>query len=125
MTHGGTAAEVSSSSSICSMTYVKVIIRVCYRGNLLKFLSFSMSSDYNPRRLVQVGAERVSNVANTDFPGHYPGEDHSWDLQVFKQVRLSKSNNFFFFFELSLINGMARAEFACQNPEIVKSFDRF
>ncbi|XP_006455111.1 hypothetical protein AGABI2DRAFT_209410 [Agaricus bisporus var. bisporus H97] len=44
-----------------------------------------MSTEFNPRRLVQVGAERVSNVSSTDFPGHYPGEDHSWNLQDFRR----------------------------------------
>lgn len=32
----------------------------------------------------------ISNqVAGSEFPGHYPGEDHSWNLQKFKQVRLA------------------------------------
>ncbi|KXN82871.1 DNA-directed RNA polymerases I and III subunit RPAC1 [Leucoagaricus sp. SymC.cos] len=44
-----------------------------------------MATNYNSRRLVHVGAERVSNVASTDFPGHYPDEDHSWNLQRFKE----------------------------------------
>ncbi|KAI0644789.1 insert subdomain of RNA polymerase alpha subunit [Trametes meyenii] len=42
-------------------------------------------SAYNPRRHVGVHAERVSDVASTDFPGHYPGEDHSWSLARFKE----------------------------------------
>ncbi|KAJ3987954.1 DNA-directed RNA polymerase [Lentinula detonsa] len=41
--------------------------------------------DVNARRLVGIGAERVSHVSSTDFPGHYPNEDHSWNLQLFKQ----------------------------------------
>ncbi|KAJ3815591.1 DNA-directed RNA polymerase [Lentinula aff. lateritia] len=39
----------------------------------------------NPRRLVSIGAERVSHVSNTEFPGHYPDEDHSWNLDSFKK----------------------------------------
>ncbi|AFR94965.1 DNA-directed RNA polymerase I and III subunit RPAC1 [Cryptococcus neoformans] len=39
----------------------------------------------NTRRHVQVFAERVGAVAGSEFPGHYPGEDHSWNLQKFKQ----------------------------------------
>ncbi|KAJ4495007.1 DNA-directed RNA polymerase [Lentinula edodes] len=39
----------------------------------------------NPRRLVGIGAERVSHVSNTEFPGHYPDEDHSWNLESFKK----------------------------------------
>ena len=40
----------------------------------------------NPRRHVGIHAERVSDVSSTEYPGHYPNEDHSWDLQKFKQV---------------------------------------
>ncbi|KAI9788967.1 MAG: DNA-directed RNA polymerases I and III subunit RPAC1 [Peltula sp. TS41687] len=36
------------------------------------------------RRIVGVGPERVTNISSTDFPGHYPGEDHAWDLSDFK-----------------------------------------
>ncbi|THU91737.1 hypothetical protein K435DRAFT_816716 [Dendrothele bispora CBS 962.96] len=36
------------------------------------------------RRLVGVTAERATHVSSTDFPGHYPDEDHSWDLSIFK-----------------------------------------
>lgn len=43
-------------------------------------------SVFNPRRHVNVQPERVSDVSNTEYPGHYPDEDHSWDLQKFKQV---------------------------------------
>ena len=42
--------------------------------------------DIDARRLVGVHAEHVSNVASRDFPGHYPGEDNSWDLARFEQV---------------------------------------
>ncbi len=45
------------------------------------------ASVFNPRRHVGVHAERVSDVASTEFPGHYPGEDHSWSLAKFKEVR--------------------------------------
>ncbi|OSX61381.1 hypothetical protein POSPLADRAFT_1057137 [Postia placenta MAD-698-R-SB12] len=43
-------------------------------------------SVFNPRRHVNVQPERVSDVSNTEYPGHYPDEDHSWDLQKFKQT---------------------------------------
>ncbi|KAG8747141.1 DNA-directed RNA polymerase core subunit rpc40 [Ceratobasidium sp. 414] len=39
----------------------------------------------DPRRHVQIHAESVSHVASTDFPGVYPGEDHSWDFEQFKK----------------------------------------
>ena len=45
---------------------------------------------FDDRRLVGVHAERVTNVSSTDYPGVYPGEDHSWNLEIFKKVRLSQ-----------------------------------
>ncbi|KIK63186.1 hypothetical protein GYMLUDRAFT_72406 [Collybiopsis luxurians FD-317 M1] len=41
--------------------------------------------DIHPRRLVGIQPERVTNVSSTEFPGHYPDEDHSWDLDKFKR----------------------------------------
>jgi DNA-directed RNA polymerase I and III subunit RPAC1 len=35
---------------------------------------------------VGVNIETVTNVTSTDFPGHYPGEDHSWDLEEFRRA---------------------------------------
>ncbi|KAF8971177.1 DNA-directed RNA polymerase [Flammula alnicola] len=43
------------------------------------------SQTFDERRLVGVHAERVTNVSSRDFPGHYPGEDHSWNLAKFKK----------------------------------------
>ncbi|KAI9770298.1 MAG: DNA-directed RNA polymerase core subunit rpc40 [Geoglossum simile] len=37
------------------------------------------------RRTVGVNAETVTHVSSTDFPGHYPGEDHSWSIAKFKE----------------------------------------
>lgn len=51
-----------------------------------KYLVLEM--DIHPRRLVKIGAERVSHVGDTEFPGHYPSEDHSWDLDKFREVRI-------------------------------------
>jgi len=42
---------------------------------------------FDERRLVGVKEERVTNVSSTDYPGHYAGEDHSWNLQKFNKVR--------------------------------------
>lgn len=33
-----------------------------------------------------VNEETVTHVSSTDFPGHYPGEDHSWSIGKFKKV---------------------------------------
>ncbi|KAI0248389.1 DNA-directed RNA polymerase [Lactifluus subvellereus] len=55
--------------------------------------STSTSKQYNPREHVGLLEERVTNVSSTDFPGHYPDEDHSWDLKIFKkklQVKIQK-----------------------------------
>ncbi|ORX40045.1 DNA-directed RNA polymerase [Kockovaella imperatae] len=42
-------------------------------------------SNDDTRRHVQVLPERIGQVAGSEFPGHYPGEDHSWNLQRFKE----------------------------------------
>ncbi|KAK2464486.1 hypothetical protein APHAL10511_003465 [Amanita phalloides] len=55
-----------------------------------------MQASINPRRLVGVHAERVTNVSSTDFPGHYPDEDHSWSLLEFSknlQVKVQRLSN--------------------------------
>lgn len=44
------------------------------------------TSKYDPRVHVGLSEERVTDVSSTDFPGHYPDEDHSWDLRKFKKV---------------------------------------
>lgn len=38
------------------------------------------------RKKLQVGPEIVGNQASTDFPGHWPGENHEWDLEYFKET---------------------------------------
>ncbi|KAF8629015.1 hypothetical protein AX17_005871 [Amanita inopinata Kibby_2008] len=48
------------------------------------------------RRLVGVHAERVSDVSSSDFPGHYSGEDHSWNLKKFTKnlkVKVQRLSN--------------------------------
>nr|KAF9651434.1 hypothetical protein BDM02DRAFT_736089 [Thelephora ganbajun] len=52
-----------------------------------------MQSDiYNPRRHVGVHAEYISDVSNRDFPGHYPDEDNSWNLDLFRKKLHVKVN---------------------------------
>lgn len=48
--------------------------------------SLSSPPNISDRRLVGVHREHVSNVSSTDFPGHYPGEDHSFSLDRFKSA---------------------------------------
>ncbi|KFY06874.1 hypothetical protein V492_07649 [Pseudogymnoascus sp. VKM F-4246] len=37
------------------------------------------------RKVVGINLETVDDVTSTDFPGHYAGEDHSWDIDFFKK----------------------------------------
>ncbi|KAI9821425.1 MAG: DNA-directed RNA polymerase core subunit rpc40 [Phylliscum demangeonii] len=36
------------------------------------------------RKIVGLNAETVTNITSTDFPGHFLGEDHAWDLDRFR-----------------------------------------
>ncbi|KAH7916104.1 DNA-directed RNA polymerase [Hygrophoropsis aurantiaca] len=45
----------------------------------------TLINGFDTRRHVGVHAEQVSHVSSTDYPGHYPGEDNSWDLDAFKK----------------------------------------
>ncbi|KAJ9625613.1 DNA-directed RNA polymerase core subunit rpc40 [Taxawa tesnikishii (nom. ined.)] len=38
------------------------------------------------RRVVGINPETVTNVSSTDFPHHYQGEDHAWDVDFFREV---------------------------------------
>lgn len=35
-------------------------------------------------QVVGINAETVTDVTSTEFPGHYPGEDHAWDIDTFR-----------------------------------------
>ena len=37
------------------------------------------------RKIVGINAETVTDVASTDFPGHWPGEDMAWDAAKFRK----------------------------------------
>ncbi|KAF8515689.1 DNA-directed RNA polymerase [Hysterangium stoloniferum] len=50
----------------------------------------ALSSIEDARRHVRIHAERVGHVSSTDFPGYYPGEDHSWNLKYFTKNLLVK-----------------------------------
>ncbi|KAG0641345.1 DNA-directed RNA polymerase [Tuber brumale] len=45
-----------------------------------------MPTASNRRNIVGVKAETVTNVSSTDFPGHWPGEDHSWNIKHFRRT---------------------------------------
>ncbi|MCJ1478448.1 DNA-directed RNA polymerase core subunit rpc40 [Lambiella insularis] len=54
-------------------------------------------AETDKRKIVGVNAETVTNVTSTDFPGHYPGEDHTWNLKQFKdsfQVKFYKNDRY-------------------------------
>jgi DNA-directed RNA polymerase alpha subunit len=34
-------------------------------------------------KTVGINKETVTDITSTDFPGHYPGEDNAWDIDVF------------------------------------------
>jgi hypothetical protein len=53
---------------------------------LSRIFSVMQSDIYNPRRHVGIHAEHISDVSSRDFPGHYPGEDNSWNLDLFRKV---------------------------------------
>lgn len=36
-------------------------------------------------QIVHVNSETVTDVTSTDFPYHYPGEDHAWDKEKFRK----------------------------------------
>ncbi|KAB5536396.1 RNA polymerase Rpb3/RpoA insert domain-containing protein [Coniochaeta sp. 2T2.1] len=37
------------------------------------------------RKIVGINKETVTDVTSTDFPGHYPGENHEWNLEAFEK----------------------------------------
>ncbi|PTB81407.1 RBP11-like subunits of RNA polymerase [Trichoderma longibrachiatum ATCC 18648] len=38
------------------------------------------------KQTVGINKETVSNVSSTDFPGHFPGEDHAFSIDRFKSA---------------------------------------
>lgn len=65
---------------------------------------------------MRIGAERVDNITSQNFPGHYPGEDHTWDKDEFRdrlQIKFHKNEPFDAVFSLvgvdaSLANAFRR-----------------
>ena len=58
-------------------------------------LSYLIHLATDPKKIVGVNTETVTNISSTDFPGHYPGEDHSWYLKDFKKVSMVLMDNDF------------------------------
>ncbi|KAH8676641.1 DNA-directed RNA polymerase [Tricladium varicosporioides] len=42
------------------------------------------------RKIVGINAETVTDVTSTDFPGHWPNEDHAWDKTKFQNTFVIK-----------------------------------
>lgn len=56
------------------------------------------------RKIVGVNLETVTDVTSTDFPGHYPHEDNSWDKDAFaKNLRIEFHKNEYLESSFSLI----------------------
>lgn len=80
------------------------------------FNPHTTSIDLNPRYHVKLHAEKVLDVAANDFPGHWPGESHEWDLERFKQnlqIRISRVSSSSIEFDLvgldaSIANALRR-----------------
>ncbi|KAH8826987.1 DNA-directed RNA polymerase [Flagelloscypha sp. PMI_526] len=52
--------------------------------------------DRSRRGLVELGAERVSNISSTDFPGHHLGEDNSWNFERWRKnlhIQIMRKSN--------------------------------
>ncbi|KAG8527016.1 uncharacterized protein KY384_008445 [Bacidia gigantensis] len=43
-----------------------------------------LSEEERRRKIVNINSETVTNTTSSYFPGHYPGEDHTWSLSKFK-----------------------------------------
>ncbi|CAG8970682.1 hypothetical protein HYALB_00003437 [Hymenoscyphus albidus] len=43
-------------------------------------------AELDRRKVVGVNLETVTDVTSTDFPGHWPGEDHSWSIEKFREA---------------------------------------
>ncbi|KAL2259363.1 hypothetical protein VTK26DRAFT_6988 [Humicola hyalothermophila] len=37
------------------------------------------------RKIVGIHEETITDVSSSDYPGHYPGEDHAWDVEQFRR----------------------------------------
>lgn len=42
-------------------------------------------AELDRRKTVEINPETVTNITSTDFPGHHPGEDLSWDIEKFSR----------------------------------------
>lgn len=55
-------------------------------------------SVFDRRKFVGINQETVTDTSSTDYPGHFSGEDNSWNKEIFEQnftVRQIFDGNFF------------------------------
>nr|KMM70130.1 DNA-directed RNA polymerases I and III subunit RPAC1 [Coccidioides posadasii RMSCC 3488] len=55
------------------------------------------AEEVRKRKIIGINPETVTHISATDFPGHWPGEDHSWSVNKFKenfQVTFHKNDSF-------------------------------
>ncbi|KAG0650803.1 DNA-directed RNA polymerases I and III subunit RPAC1 [Hyphodiscus hymeniophilus] len=50
-----------------------------------EFKNFPSQEELDRRKIVGINLETVTDVASTDFPGHWPGEDMSWSKKNFQK----------------------------------------
>jgi DNA-directed RNA polymerase I and III subunit RPAC1 len=50
-----------------------------------EFRHYPTKEELDKRKMVGINAETVTDVASTDFPGHWPGEDMSWSKSKFEE----------------------------------------
>lgn len=51
-------------------------------------------AELDRRKTVDINPETVDNITSTDFPGHYPGEDHAWSIEKFaKSLKIQFHSN--------------------------------
>ena len=87
------------------------------------------SQTFNKRRLVGILPERITNVSDTEYPGHYPNKDFSWNLSKFEKklnVKIQRLSNRSIEFDIvgvdaSVANAFRRILLA----EVCHSFCRF
>lgn len=59
--------------------------------------SFKAGTSSFIAQIVGINEETVTNITSTDFPGHYPGEDHAWDKDQFEdnlQIQFHKNEKY-------------------------------
>ena len=54
----------------------------------INFHFSTQTQTFDKRRLVGILPERVTNVSDAEYPGHYSDEDLSWNLSCYDNIHL-------------------------------------